>query len=110
MFRFKTALIVVLIWCFTSIGYANNQQGFDEVCRIYTEAKNSNMNIETASKYIFDNIKKRVDSKDALQAHTAVMEAMGDDRYPLFKQSAEHVLKRTWTCSGMKSIMGMKVK
>ncbi|MCK4708860.1 MAG: hypothetical protein KAU21_09605 [Gammaproteobacteria bacterium] len=92
MIKFKAALLV-LIWSFTTNGYADEQQGFDEVCRIYTEAKNSNMNVETASKYIFDNIKKRVNSKEVLQTHTAVMEAMGDDRYPLFKGSAEHVLK-----------------
>lgn len=94
----------------TIIGYASDQQGFDEVCCIYTEAKNSNMSIATASKYVMENISRRVDSKDALQAHEAIMQAMADQRYILFKQSAEHVLKKSWECEAMKSMFKIKVK
>ncbi len=109
MFRIKIILVLIFLICSIS-GYSAEDQGFNEVCRIYTEAKNSNMSAGVASKYIFNNVKERVSSVDALQAHAAVMQAMGDKRYSLFKESAEHVLKRSWNCDAMKLMMGMKVK
>ena len=108
MSKFKISLLMFLLF-FSTLGYANEKQEFDEVCKIYTEVINSDMNIETGSKYIFDNINKRIKSKEALQTHTAVMEAMGDERYNIFKGSAEYVLKNTWHCSGMKLFMEKKI-
>jgi len=79
--------------------------GFDEICTIYTEVKNSNMTKEVASKYILDNIKSRVKSAAALQTHEAIMSALGNVRYDIFKESAELTLKKSWSCPSMKSLM-----
>ena len=90
--------------------YAYDQEGFGEVCKIYTEARNSNMDVQAASAYVVENVSKRVESKEALQAHEAVMHVMADQRYILFKGSAEHILKMPWECAAMQSMMEMKIK
>jgi len=72
---------------------------------IYTEVKNSNITKEVARKYVFDNIKERVNSNNALQTHEAIMSVLGHKRYTLFKQSAEHYLKNNWNCSAMMILM-----
>jgi len=60
------------------------------------------MNIENMSNYIFSNIKQRVKSKDALDAHEAVLQLDAHQRYKIFKQSAEFSLKHKWNCTAMK--------
>ncbi len=101
---------VLLLWAYSISVFSIENNGFDEVCQIYTESKNSSMPINIASKYIMDNIQNRVTSKEVLQAHEAIMQAMGDNRYTLFKGSAEHVLKRTWNCSTMKATFDIEIK
>ncbi len=82
-----------------------SETGFDEVCKIYTEAKNSSMKKEDLNSYIFDNVKSRVTSKDALEAHSAVFNLGIDKRFSVFKQSAEYSLKRKWECAAVKELM-----
>jgi hypothetical protein len=84
---------------------SSEQSGFNEICNIYTEAKNSSMGKEQLSEYIFDNVKARVNVKDAIQAHSAIFNLAPQDRYPIFKQSAEHSLKKEWDCLAMKELM-----
>jgi len=55
--------------------------------------------------YIFNNIKKRVSSTDALQAHGAVFNLEPKKRYSIFKQSAEYSLKRKWSCKAVNQLM-----
>lgn len=81
------------------------ETGFDEICKIYTEAKNSSMKKEDLNNYIFDNVKSRVTSKDALEAHSAVFNLGLDKRFIIFKQSAEYSLKRKWECPAVKALM-----
>lgn len=88
----------------------NNDRDYDVICHIYTEAYNTNMPISTLSQYILNNINERVHSKDAKEAHEAVMHALAESRYSLFKSSAEHTLKHTWDCKSMELIMDMRVK
>ena len=59
---------------------AFSETGFDEICKIYTEAKNSSLTKSQLSDYVFDNVKNRVNSKDALDAHSAVF-SLGLDIY-----------------------------
>ena len=110
MFKYKVILTILLLSTYSLSCYSKTEAGFDEVCRIYTEAHNSNMSIDVLSSYIFNNIKKRVSSRDALEAHDAVMNADSFTRYTLFKGSAEHTLKRTWDCIPMKTIMEKPAK
>ena len=46
-----------------------DQEGFDAICKIYTEVLNSKMGVREGSQYIYNNIIKRVHDNDALNAH-----------------------------------------
>lgn len=81
------------------------ETSFDEICKIYTEAKNSSMTKAELSTYIFENIKNRVKLKDALEAHEAVFNLGADKRFIIFKKSAEYSLKRKWECAAVKELM-----
>lgn len=109
MLKFRIILMLVLLTVLKTAS-AGDQEAFNEICRIYTETKNSSMDIQTASQYVFDNISKRVKSKNALITHEAVMEAMHDQRYIIFKESAEHYIKSSWNCKAMKDLMEVKTK
>lgn len=100
-------LVFISILAFSNISFAeqSEQSGFNEVCQIYTEAMNSNMPTEEMSKYIFDNISNRVNSKDALIAHDVVFQTAPEKRYGLFKEAAEHSLKSKWDCAAMNKLM-----
>ena len=102
----KITLTLILFINTITISFAE-ESGFDEICTIYSEYKNSNMSIKVGSEYVFYNIKVRVSSADALNAHDAVMSAGLDVRYAIFKKSAEHYLKRKWECQSMEILMGM---
>lgn len=97
-------ITIIFIWTYSIVAFASDH-GFDEICRIYTEAQNSSMQKEQLSRYIFDNVKKRVNNKDALDAHDVVFLADPKERYSLFKQSAELSLKRSWDCPAVKALM-----
>ena len=83
----------------------DNNSGFDLICQIYTEARNSSMTKEQLNNYIFDNVENRVKSKDAIEAHTAVFNLEPKKRYPIFKESAEYSLKKKWECDAVKFLM-----
>lgn len=111
--RFILAILLFSTYSISShseSSYSEGEPGFDEICRVYTEAYNSNMSINVLSEYIFNNIKKRVSFDEALEAHEAVMHADAKSRYVLFKGSAEYTLKRSWACKAMKAIMAMQVR
>jgi hypothetical protein len=88
----------------------SDESGYDETCRIYTEAYNTNMPIGTLSNYVLENIKKRVRSEDAREAHQAILHAAPPTRYGLFKSSAEHTLGHNWDCKAMERIMKMHIE
>jgi hypothetical protein len=97
--------LFLLLTVITVNGYAAQAGGFDEVCRIYTEAQNSSMQGEQLSTYIFDNVQARVTLTDAIQAHSAIFNIDPAERYSIFKQSAELSLKSKWDCPAMKTLM-----
>ena len=99
-------LLLCLIFCAYAItACAVDSAGFDEICTIYTEAKNSSMPKEQLSRYIFDNVATRVSDIDALDAHGSVYQLDPAERYSIFKQGAEMSLKRSWDCAPVKEIM-----
>jgi hypothetical protein len=106
----KKMLLLAVILFFSHAVYAQNgnEAGFNEICEVYTAALNSHMNIEKMSDYIFSSIAQRVKSKDALNAHEAVMQLDASQRYKIFRQSAELSLKHNWNCPAMKEVMAMK--
>ena len=96
--------LIILLYMLTNISFASDN-GFDEICRIYTEAKNSNMNKTQLSDYIWDNIQHRVKDEDALKAHEAVFQLDPAKRYPIFKKSAEISLNKKWGCQAIKDLL-----
>ena len=97
--------ISVLFILVSVIAYSTEETGFDEICIIYTEAQNSSMTDEDLNTYIFENVKNRVTSKDALEAHSAVFNLGLDKRFIIFKESAEYSLKHKWECAAVKALM-----
>lgn len=104
MFYQKLTLILFFLAC--PVLAPADEAGFDEVCRIYTEAKNSHMPFQQLNNYIFDNVKDRVRVQDALDAHDAIIDASADVRYKIFKENVEDLLKRRWDCEAMKIMFG----
>jgi len=98
-------MLTVLLFSGSISVYAIEDAGFDEICKIYTEAKNSNMPKRQLSDYIFDNIKNRVSSKDALDAHAAVFNLGVDKRFAIFKEIVESSLNHKWECAAVKELM-----
>lgn len=98
-------LLILFFWAYSICAYTADDAGFDEICRIYTEAKNSSMPKQQLSDYVFDNVKKRVSLKDALQAHGAVFSLAPAECYAIFKQSAELSLEQSWDCDAVKILM-----
>jgi hypothetical protein len=103
MVKIFHSLIVLLVLSFNVA--ANEVTGFDEICRIYTEAQNSSMTGEALSTYIFDNVEQRVTLKDARDAHEIVFQVEPAKRYYIFKQTAELILKHPWDCPAAKNLM-----
>ena len=94
-----------MLWTYSTISQANNDIGFDEICRIYSEAVNSSMKKEQLSNYIFKNVQERVSDKAALEVHDIIFQVEPEKRYKLFKQSAELSLKRKWDCLAVKLLI-----
>ena len=100
----KTILALLFILLQLSNLHAEDL-GFDEICQIYTEAKNSSMKSEQLNDYINNNIAKRISDKDAITTHSIIYQVAPPERYKIFKESAEYSLKREWSCASMKSLM-----
>lgn len=83
--------------------HSSNETGFDKICKIYTEAKNSSLAKENLSIYIFENVQNIVNVKDAFEAHDAVFNLGLDKRFIIFKESAEYSLKHKGDCAALKS-------
>ena len=98
-------LIFIIFYTFAITASAINDTGFDEICAIYTEAKNSSMPKDQLSQYIFDNVAIRVNNIDALDAHGSVFHLDPTERYSIFKQAAEMSLNRSWDCAATKALM-----
>ena len=98
--------LLCIVFCTYAIAAsAVDHTSFDEICIIYTEAKNSSMPKEQRSQYIFDNVSTRVSNVDALDAHGSVFHLDPTERYSIFKQAAEMSLKRNWDCAAVKALM-----
>ena len=100
----KVVLLLILA-TYISIAHSSQATDFDEICKIYTEAQNSNMPKEQLSEYIFDNVKKRVSLPEALEAHGSVFHLTPAKRYSIFKKAAEITLKQTWDCPAIEALM-----
>jgi len=101
----KKSILITLSFLL-NIGIIQAQEsGFDEICRIYTEAKNSSLTKQQLANYLNDNVAKRVSNKDALALHDVILQVTPSDRYKIFKESVEMSLKIKWDCAAMKELM-----
>lgn len=101
----KKSILIILSFLF-SMGIIQAQKsGFDEICRIYTEAKNSSLSKQQLANYLNDNVAKRISDKDALALHDVIPQVIPSDRYKIFKESVEMSLKIKWDCAAMKALM-----
>ena len=101
----KKSILIILSFLFSMGVIQAQESGFDEVCRIYTEAKNSSLTKQQLSDYLNDNVAKRVSDKDALALHDVIPQVSPSERYKIFKESVEMSLKTTWDCAAMKALM-----
>jgi len=101
----KKSTLVLLFILFQSGNLHAEGLGFDEICQIYTEAKNSSMQKKQLNNYINNNIAKRISDKDAVTTHSIIFQVAPPERYKIFKESAEYSLKREWDCASMKTLM-----
>ena len=99
-------LLAVLLAALPSYYLSAESQGFDEICRIYTEAQNANMNSKQLSQYIFTNVRTRINDIRAKQTHVSILQLTPEKRYAIFKEGAEYSLKREWNCKAVKDLMG----
>jgi len=108
---FRTSVFIIFFCSLVNTSFATEQQpGFDEICNIYTEIKNSNMTQEQKEDYIFDNIEKRVQQQGAKDAYSASVIVDPNKRYDLLKESAEMVVKHKWDCPAMQEFMNQLAK
>jgi len=98
-------ILYFIVASYISIAHSSQDFGFDEICNIYIEAQNTNMPKEQLSEYIFDNVKKRVNSPEALEAHGSVFHLTPAKRYSIFKKAAEITLKHAWDCPAIEALM-----
>ena len=81
--------------------------GFDSACLIFQEASTKNLNPEALGNYIAEELDKmatQAASEDVKDVYHALFNVAPEDRYGLFKESAESALKRKWDCDVMKKL------
>ena len=98
-------ILCVLLISVSVHSYSTEHDGFDEICKIYTEALNSSLSQSEQGLYIFDNISKRVTNTDALMTHSAIPNLDPNQRYGVFKEAAEYSLKHNWDCAAKNTLM-----
>jgi len=106
-YRIVFSLVLLLITS-CSNQYDSFYNGFDKICLIYNDVFNNPALKDkprlSKQNTVHDLIKKNVFDVDAITAFTAVASANPDDKYSLFKQSAEYSLKREWNCTLIKEL------
>jgi len=90
---------------FSLSSHASVLEDFDVVCQIFTEAKNTSFDDEKRGAYIEENIISRTSSKEVRDAYYSIFQLSPNERYAIFKESAEHATKKTWDCPAVKELL-----
>ena len=101
----KKSVFIIFFSLFLIGTIYTQESGFDEICRIYTEAKNSSLTKQQLADYLNDNVAQRVRDKDALDLHDVIPQVTPSKRYNIFKKSVEMALKSKWNCAAIKVLM-----
>ena len=81
--------------------------GFDTACSIFEEASKKDLTPEDLGTYIEYKLKSMPEQKakqDVIELYDVLFQANPAFRYKLFKESAEHSLKREWHCSPIRKL------
>jgi len=84
---------------------ASEVEDFDVACQIFTEAKNTGFDDEKRGAYIEENILARTSSKELRDTYYVIFQVAPNERYAIFKQSAEHATKKQWDCPAVKELL-----
>lgn len=100
---YRTLIILSLLFIIScSSKYDSIDNGFDKICLIYTDVFSDpalkDRSIIEKHELVYDLVKGNVTDVDAITTFVAVAKANPDEKYTLFKQSAEYSLKRAWDC------------
>lgn len=102
---FNSALFVLLAVCSIAVPALADEDGFDAVCDIHTDALDSRqferLTPEEQAAVLQRQVISRVAPGPALKAYQSVAEADPRLRYSLFKDAAEYALGRAWDCPAM---------
>lgn len=90
---------------FSTSLYASEVEDFEVACQIFTEAKNTGFDKEKRSAYIEKNINARTSSKELKDTYNIIFNVSPNERYTLFKKSAEHATKKSWNCPAAKTLL-----
>ena len=100
----KRIYICVIFILLATNASASEVEDFDIACQIFTEAKNTVFDNEIRSAYIEENIKNRTKSKELRDTYNVIFNASPEDRYRIFKDTAEHITKKSWDCPAAKAL------
>ncbi len=103
--RMRTTIIFIVLFFFANSAVSSKIHDFDVICQIFTEAQNSSFNKEQLNRYIEENVKDRIRSKDVKDAYYSIFHLVPEKRYAIFKQAAELTLKREWDCQAAKKLI-----
>lgn len=111
----KILLSIFIIFLSATTGsYASDKQdtnGFDTACNIFKEASQKNLSPVDLGQYIEERLKSMPEQnakQDVIELYDVLFQAEPSRRYSLFRESAEHILKRKWHCESIKQIYEMK--
>ena len=68
-------------------------------------AKNTGFDKEKRSAYIQENIKNRTSSKELRDTYNIIFNVSPNERYSIFKKSAEQATKKLWDCPAAKEFL-----
>lgn len=101
----KMKVVAVASWFVTGFAFgvpvASNED-FNSLCALATEAREMSISIEESFAYISENIDKRVESKDVIDAYFSLSHVSPAARYEVFEAAAESTLGKEWNCDALK--------
>lgn len=106
---FKTPVLLTTLFLISCSINTNikTKNGFDTACLIFQHASTMKLSPQELGNYIANAINKMEHQKasdDVKQVYHALFNVSPNERYALFKESAEITLKRNWDCDAMKKM------
>lgn len=78
---------------------------FKRLCGLVEEAQTLGDEPEVRAKYVWDNLRHRVESEEVVDAYEAIFQVDPSKRYRVFKQAAEANMADSWECPAFKVLV-----